>query len=78
VIASRASGGIADTLLGGGGVLLTDGGSATALAFAMLRMARNPALRADIAQRVYSAARSEFSIARVLAAYSELYERAAA
>ncbi len=73
VIALPGSGGIADTLDGGRDALLAADHSPAALAVAMLRLARDPALRVEMAQRAQAAVRRDFSAARVLAAYAELY-----
>jgi L-malate glycosyltransferase len=73
VIAARGSGGIAETLNKGRNALLADASHPRDLAAAMLRMAGDAELRADLAARAQATARSRFDMRNVLAAYARVY-----
>jgi glycosyltransferase involved in cell wall biosynthesis len=73
VIASRGSGGIAETLDGGSHAVLTDATRPQSLAQAMLRLARSPELRGELASGAQAAVRSQFPIRNVLESYAHLY-----
>jgi L-malate glycosyltransferase len=74
MIAGNNSGAVSSTL-GGAGVL-ADVRSPQALASEMLRVARNPELRAELARKGTASARNRFDMNKVLAAYADVYREA--
>ena len=76
VIAGAESGAVTSTLDGGRSGVLTDVRSPAAIAAEMVRLARNPGLRQDLAAAGALSAARKFGMDSVLAAYEEIYREA--
>jgi glycosyltransferase involved in cell wall biosynthesis len=76
VIAGKNSGAVANTLDGGRSGVLTDVRSSHALAADMVRVARSPTLRAELARAGADSARKRFRMSKILAAYADVYREA--